>query len=271
MSRSSRWVVAVATVLSVGAVWASASPSLSRGPGKEPTQAGAERMIRAAEGGLAPVYAPLAEEIVERLNLAEKEGVGIDLGSGPGTLILELCQRTRLHWVNADINPYFFPYFFGQADAAGLSGRISAIRADACALPFHDDFAEVIVSRGSFQFWPDLKKGIAEIQRVLKPGGCAWIGRGLPQRMPLETARQLRRGHGEGPKYDPDETEGQLREIVMSLGIKDFRIHRPRRENAQGVNYGVWLEFRKASSVLRRSGRGPAPAGGHSASVASDQ
>jgi len=35
-------------------------------------------MIRAAEEGLAPVYAPLAEEIVEGLDLARTEGLGVD-------------------------------------------------------------------------------------------------------------------------------------------------------------------------------------------------
>jgi SAM-dependent methyltransferase len=215
-------------------------------------------MIRAAEGGLAPVYAPLAEEIVERLSLAEKEGVGIDLGSGPGTLILELCPRTKLQWVNADINPYFFPYFFRKAEAAGLGGRVSALQADACALPFRDGFADVIVSRGSLQFWPDLRQGIAEIRRILKPGGVAYLGRGLPERMPPETAKKLREGHGEGPKYDPDQTEQQFREIMKSLRVEGYRIHRPRSKcsqvqnnalgdpnNPEGVNYGLWLEFRK--------------------------
>ena len=244
IGRSVRWVMAAVVVFSALGARAS-EPSSRPGARKEPTRADAERMIRAAEGGLAPVYAPLAEEIVERLALADKDGVGIDLGSGPGTLILELCQRTKLHWIDADINPYFFPYFFRQAEAADLGGRVSAVRADACELPFHDAFADVIVSRGSFQFWPDLRKGIAEIRRVLKPGGVAWIGRGLPERMPLATAKELREGRGEGPKYDPDQTEQQLREIATALGIEDFRIHRPHKGNAEGVNYGVWLEFHK--------------------------
>jgi len=54
------------------------------------TKAGAERMVGAAEGTLAPVYAPLAEEIAEKLALAGRQGIGIDVGSGPGTLIVEL-------------------------------------------------------------------------------------------------------------------------------------------------------------------------------------
>jgi SAM-dependent methyltransferase len=244
MGRLSRWVVVAAVVLALGGNGRTSESSSPQR--KEPTKADAERMIRAAEGGLAPVYAPLAEEIAARLGLADQEGMGIDLGSGPGTLILELCRHTKLHWINADLNPHFFPYFFDKAQAADLGGRVSAIQADACALPFHEDYADVVVSRGSFQFWPDLRQGLAEVHRVLRPGGVAYIGRGLAQRMPLEAAKKLREERGEGPKYDPDETEQKLHAIVKSLGIEDFRIHRPRRNNPEGVNYGVWLEFRKA-------------------------
>jgi SAM-dependent methyltransferase len=232
--------------LALAALILSAGPVARETQKKEYTRAEAQRMIRAAEGTLAPVYAPLAEEMVERLELADKEGVGIDLGSGPGTLILELCRRTKLHWINADINPYFFPYFFQRAEAAGCAGRVSAIRADACALPLRDNFADVIVSRGSLQFWPDLQKGLAEIHRVLRPGAVAYIGRGLPEKLPPETARKIRAGQGAGLKYDPDQTERQLRDIMESLGIEDYRIYRPRPDHAEGINYGVWLQFRKA-------------------------
>lgn len=213
-------------------------------------------MIAAAEGALAPVYAPLAEEIAETLGLADTEGVGIDLGSGPGTLILELCRRTKLHWLNADINPHFFPYFFEKAQSAGYGGRVSAIRADACALPLRDDFADVVVSRGSFHFWPDLRKGLSEVVRVLKPGGVAYIGRGFPQRLPLEVAGKIREDATK-MKYDVNETERQLRNVMASLGIADYRIHRPRTDNAEGVNYGIWLQFYKP---VDRSG---APADRH--------
>jgi len=209
------------------------------------TQAAAERMIAAAEGGLAPVYAPLAQEITERFDLNDKEGVGIDLGSGPGKLILELCRRTKLHWINADINAHFFPYFMRKAEEADLSGRVSAVRADAQFLPFRNDYAEVVVSRGSFQFWPDKVRAFAEVLRVLKPGGVAYIGRGLPGNMPLEEGGQLRRRHGSGPKYDVNETEKELRTVMTKLSIADYTIRRPRAGNAAGVNYGIWLEFRK--------------------------
>jgi SAM-dependent methyltransferase len=209
------------------------------------TREDALRMIQASEGRLAPVYGPLAQQLVADLGLDDKTGIGIDLGSGPGTLIIELCQRTKMQWINADINPHFFPYFLQKAEEHGCGGRVSAIQADAQALPFRDDYADVIVSRGSFWLWRDKVKAFGEIRRVLKPGGVAYIGRGFSENLPLEVARTLREGRGEGPQYDVAATAKELHAIMKTLRIKDYRVIRPRLDNAAGVNYGVWVEFRK--------------------------
>ena len=205
----------------------------------------AERMIRASRGRLAPVYAPLAEQLVADLGLAEKRGVGIDLGSGPGTLIIELCKRTRLHWINADINPHFFAPFLAQAEARGVGHRVSALLADARALPFGDNYADVVVSRGSYHFWPDQNKAFAEIYRVLKPGAAAYIGRGFSRNLPLATARAIRGEQGKGINYDRRERAAELRKIMAAIGVADYRIHVPTVAGGEGVNYGIWIEFHK--------------------------
>jgi len=220
------------------------SDTQTRSPEKEYTRADALRMIQVSEGRLLPVYGPLAEQLVEDLDLGDKVGVGIDIGSGPGTLILELCKRTKMHWIDADINPHFFPYFFRQAEERGYGGRVSAVRADAQALPFRDDYADVIVSRGSFWLWDDKVKAFGEVLRVLKPGGVAYIGRGLSANLPLEVAKKVR-GKSGGPKYDVAATAEELQSIMKTLGVKEYRILRPRLDNAAGVNYGVWVEFHK--------------------------
>ena len=205
----------------------------------------AQRMICASEADLAPVYAPLAAQIARDFGLADREGIGIDVGSGPGTLIVELCKRTKLHWINADINPHFFAYFFRLAEARGVGHRVSAVFADACAMPFRDHYADVIVSRGSYHFWPDRAKGFAEIWRVLKPGGVAYVGRGLPRDMPPETARRVRAKQGGGPKYDRTKEADSLRAILKALGVRRFRLELPGPADADGANYGVWVEFHK--------------------------
>jgi len=212
----------------------------------------ARRVVAASRGLLAPVYAPLAEQIVRDFHLADAHGVGIDVGSGPGTLIIELCQRTKMHWINADINPEVFPAFFSLAEKAGVSGRVSAIRADARYLPFRDDYADVIVSRGSFPFWGDAeakKRGFAEIYRVLKPGGVAYIGRGFSRDLPVETARAIRAKQGKKMQYDRQKAADELRGFMKDLGIRDFRVEVPQPPGADGLNYGVWVEFHKPKSA----------------------
>ena len=220
----------------------------AKGPRQADRKQAAEGMIRASRGTLAPVYAPLAEQIARNLELADAKGIGIDVGSGPGSLIVELCKRTELHWINADINPHFFPHFFRLAEANGVAGRVSAVYADAKALPFRDDYADVIVSRGSYHFWGDRKKGFAEVHRVLKPGGVAFVGRGFPRDLPLETARRIRARQGGGLTYDRDKEAAALRRIVTELGIREFRVEVPRPPGGADVSYGVWVEFHKPKS-----------------------
>ncbi|MEF8788226.1 MAG: class I SAM-dependent methyltransferase [Planctomycetota bacterium] len=206
------------------------------------------RMIQGSETTLRPVYGPLAEYVVERFDLRKTDGVGIDLGSGPGTLIVELCRRTEnLHWVNADINPHFFPYFLDLAEKHGFDGRVSAIRADAGNLPFRDNYAAVIVSRGSYHFWDDTAAGFSEIYRVLEPGGVAFIGRGLSPNLPPDIARKVRAGQKKKMDYDPQKKAAKLRDILDEAGVENYTVHTPRPEGAADVNYGLWAEIHKST------------------------
>jgi ubiquinone/menaquinone biosynthesis C-methylase UbiE len=53
-------------------------------------------------------------------------------------------------------------------------GRLSGVRyqqADALALPFEDAAFDVVVCQFGIMFFPDQAKGIAEMARVLRPGG----------------------------------------------------------------------------------------------------
>jgi len=231
----------VAIVILAGLSWQAHAQGAAA---SDPSQS-AKRMIRASQTTLAPVYAPLAKQIVDDFGLAHKEGIGIDVGSGPGTLIVELCQRTRLHWINADINPHFFAHFFELAKARQVAHRVSAMLADAQRLPFRDDYADVIVSRGSYHFWPDRAKGFAEIYRVLKPGGVAFVGRGFPRDLPPATARAIRSRQRGKIRYPPGQEAESLRAMMAGLGIRSSRVHLPKPAEAQDINYGVWVEFRK--------------------------
>ena len=209
------------------------------------TEQNALGIVRTSRKTLAPVYAPLAEQIVSDFDLAEKDGIGIDLGGGPGTLIVELCKRTRMHWINADINPNYFVNFYRQAEEHGVGHQVSALFADAHSLPFRDNYADIIVSRGSYHLWEDKVRAFSEIYRVLKPGAVAYIGRGFSRKLPVETAKKIRAKQGKKMKYDVDIKANELYNIMNELGIKDYRIDIPKPPGSENVNYGIWVEFHK--------------------------
>ena len=193
------------------------------------------------------VYAYLADYLIDRFDLSKREGVGIDIGGGTGDLGVEIVKRTeKLYWINTDINSWCSRYFTQRLLDAKASHRASFVFADAGALPFKDGYADLVVSRGSYQFWGSLEGGISEIHRVLKKGGEAYIGRGLSRNMPEKMARDLfkRRIIG-GPKYDPDEDAKRFRIIMKKMGIKKFEIIRHKPSDSE-LNYGVWLYFQRS-------------------------
>jgi ubiquinone/menaquinone biosynthesis C-methylase UbiE len=202
-------------------------------------------MVNTSRNTLAPVYAPLAVQIVSDFDLSKKDGIGIDLGSGPGTLIIELCKRTRMHWINADIDPNYFSSFYELAKENGVDQQISAIFADAHNLPFKDNYADIIVSRGSYHFWEDKVTAFSEIYRVLKPGAVAYIGRGFARDFPVETAKKIRSKQGKKMKYNRNEKAEELENIMNELGIKEYRIDISKPPGGENVNYGIWIEFHK--------------------------
>jgi len=186
------------------------------------------------------VYTRLAEYLVEQFDLGARPGIGIDLGGGPGDLVIELAVRTKqFYWVNADINTWYARPLAEEALKRKVAHRTSFVFADAGVLPFRDAYADLVVSRG------DLKAGVREVHRVLRPGAQAFIGRGFPPTMPEAEVGALRaKGVVGGPKYNPDEDAVRFRSIMEKLGVKDFQVIR-QKPKAPSLDYGVWLRFRK--------------------------
>ena len=225
-------------------------PSPASGDPSSPVDGG--NLLHIASTILAPVYGPLAEQIVSEFDLAEMEGIGIDVGGGYGNLAIELAKRSRqMHWINADINPKVISYVRQAVKEAGVEHLVSAQLVDVHEMPFSEGYADIIVSRGSFQFWIDGYIAFSEIYRVLKPGGAAFIGRGFSENLPIDVAREIRaqqREKGSLPVYNVEEAAVEFKEIMESVGIKEYRIRIPKPSGSEGINYGLWLKFHKPGS-----------------------
>ena len=123
------------------------------------------------------IYPLLAQQIINDYQI--KKGRCVEIGSGDGKIGLELAKRTGLHVYMVDINKDVLEKALSMACDAGLADRISPIHADVERLPLVNDFADLMVSRGSIFFWNDKPRGLSEIYRVLKTDGIAFIGGGL--------------------------------------------------------------------------------------------
>ena len=104
------------------------------------------------------------------------EGICIDIGCGLGHLEVELAKRSNFTIKGLDIDPEAKPLFEKRIREAGLQDRVSFILGDAQDMPFPDNYADVIVSRGTLIFITDIAKCLREVDRVLKPSGVAFLG-----------------------------------------------------------------------------------------------
>jgi ubiquinone/menaquinone biosynthesis C-methylase UbiE len=105
-----------------------------------------------------------------------RDGVCIDIGCGTGNLDVEIAKRSNFKIIGLDIDPDMKPLFEKRVREAHLEERLSFVTGDAQKLPFPDDYADVVVSRGTLTFIPDIGKCLREVDRVLKPTGVAFLG-----------------------------------------------------------------------------------------------
>ncbi len=153
-----------------------------------------------------------------------REGICIDIGCGTGNLDVELAKRSSFTMIGLDIDPDMKPLFDKRIREAALQDRARFVVGDAQQLPFEDDYADVIVSRGTLTFIPDIAKCLREVDRVLKPTGVAFLGgRYLytpqPDKISNEKLKELVRESGV-PGAKMVEYRGQWVKIVGSEAPK---------------------------------------------------
>ena len=93
----------------------------------------------------------------------------LEIGAGSGSVARQLLSRNpELAWMAIDIDPRMT-----QAAATRLLGfpNASVKTADAAAMPFPDDSFDSVVSCLMLHHIGDWERAVAEVARVLRPGG----------------------------------------------------------------------------------------------------
>ncbi len=195
----------------------------------------AVRMYKVAEGPFKPMYPLLAKQIVDDFGITK--GICVDVGAGTGHLARELAKITQLKIYCVDIDPMSTRLNGDLTDEAGLTGRVLPLEGDVHDMPLRDNFADLVISRGSVPFWTDRVQAFKECYRILKPGGVAFIGGGFSRYQPKEQWEKhliMRKPKDQWPKgWRPIDN---MKEDAIKAGIPEPE----QREEA-----GTWLIFRK--------------------------
>ena len=99
----------------------------------------------------------------------------LEVGCGPGHLSIQLARRHGLEVTGLDLDPAMITRARANADRPGDGCRPSFVVGDVASLAFADGSFDVVVSTLSMHHWADPGTGLAEIGRVLRPGGRALV------------------------------------------------------------------------------------------------
>jgi ubiquinone/menaquinone biosynthesis C-methylase UbiE len=156
----------------------------------------------------------------------------LDVGTGPGYLLKHLAGlRPDLCLSGLDLDWQMVRR--GKRNLGSSSPCLHLLVGDAQTLPVASGVFDFVTAYFSFHIWPQPSLGLAEILRVLKPGGRAWI-----YEMNRETSRESVRGFAAeerlpffliGPGYrllawHHSLSAGDFPPLFQAAGVKSWEI-----------------------------------------------
>lgn len=184
------------------------------------------------------------------------KGFWVDLGAGRGQVAIPLIEAAGNPVVMLDPNKDAMAAGLKIAREKRLEDRLFAVVGVAEAMPFPDDSVDFLVSRGSIFFWQDPVKGLREVDRVLRPGGKAYIGGGAGSGYPPWATEKLIQGRKANVQGDEAEKwkhfvelrrPEQMKRWAEEAGLRNFEVLGRGAISADDprVGQGVWLLLQK--------------------------
>jgi SAM-dependent methyltransferase len=158
----------------------------------------------------------------------------LELGCGPGLLWARNAERLPAGWqvTLADLSGGMLEE--ARRNLAGVQPAFRFVQVDAQALPFADARFDTVIANHMLYHVPDLRRALAEVRRVLRPGGVfyaatngqdhireldAAVERVAPSAAPRLTARSfgLENGAAElAPWFEPVELRRYENALVVT-------------------------------------------------------
>jgi demethylmenaquinone methyltransferase / 2-methoxy-6-polyprenyl-1,4-benzoquinol methylase len=110
------------------------------------------------------------------------EGSVLDVATGTAAVAIELVRQTGCRVVGIDQSPEMLGGAQARVEAAGVSDRITLVEGGAEQLPFPDGAFDALTFTYLIRYVEDPGATLAELARVVKPGGIvAGLEFGLPR------------------------------------------------------------------------------------------
>ena len=117
----------------------------------------------------------------------------LDLATGTADLAIAMAKRNpNAHIIGMDISEKMLDIGKEKVKKQGLENQIELCLGDAAALPFGGNSFDAVTIAFGVRNFEDKDKGLAEIQRVLKPDGHAFILEfSMPEKFPMKQLYRL--------------------------------------------------------------------------------
>jgi ubiquinone/menaquinone biosynthesis C-methylase UbiE len=155
--------------------------------------------------------------VVEWFDIVEGESI-LDVGTGTGVLLPFL--RHAVGHKGMVVAMDFSINMLKQAMDRQLEDRVALINAGVGAIPLKSGQFDKVTCFSAFPHFPDKQRALAEMTRVLRKGGIAWIAH-------LQSIEELASLHGKvgGPVHSDRLPDCATMEQLMSnAGLTDIHI-----------------------------------------------
>jgi len=184
----------------------------------------------------------LYDDILKRLDQFSFNKL-LDVGCGTGNLLSFISSKYDTQIAGIDLSPNMLEI------ARKKLGEKADLRVeDSENLPFDDSTFDIVTCTDSFHHYPHPENVLAEMRRVLKPGGTVVIAdpwAPTPFRQFVNISMRFSKG-GEVKLYG----ETEIRKLLKNAGFKAIELEQIKGKNAFIVTASNWNEKIQFTGIL---------------------